>query len=583
MLLAVGLLQQRLTNGVTSDGCLYFAHLRSLVFDHDLQIGPELEILHLPPRPHDVVPIGPAILWAPLYLLVAAADWAGEWLGFWTRASGTALGLTGPYARAAFVSSFAAAAVGLVALHLRVRREFGRSTALLASGITLGATTLVWYVIFEPSMTHAPSFGTVALALVMTERWLVEREPTTRQGVTLGLLFSLVIITRPEDAVFLAFPAAALLFAPRYAGRRTPSILRTGRDMLVGAAPLLVVQVVMIARLLSANQFMLSGDQGYLNIWSSQWVDVLFSSRHGLLSWTPVVWVGLLGTVLYARRNPLWAVPALLAFVVLVWTNGSTQDWAGGWAFGGRRFTSVLAAFTPGMAAALAWTRRHPLAIIAPAAALVVGWNALLMSQYERQMLPPDESIRFDTLVRQQTELYLTPPYWYPFAFPANVLFAWREGLPIDRYDLLGSEPLRRQMYLPLNDWGSRFLLDGWENGAGDAFGSRHFLIGRQGTVVVPLDVPAATPFSVELEARADGPPLLGTAHLDVALNERPFGSVDLPIGAVPPARRAFIVPAGAHLWRRGYNRVTISRRGDVPPGVSLIVYALRLGPVQAR
>ena len=42
LLLVVLVAQQRLNEGVTSDGNLYFAYLRSLVFDHDLQIGPEL-------------------------------------------------------------------------------------------------------------------------------------------------------------------------------------------------------------------------------------------------------------------------------------------------------------------------------------------------------------------------------------------------------------------------------------------------------------------------------------------------------------------------------------------------------------
>src|SRR5262249_61187496 len=53
--------QQTLNNGITSDGALYFSHLRSVVFDRDLDIAAELEVLRQPPRPHHVVPIGPAI------------------------------------------------------------------------------------------------------------------------------------------------------------------------------------------------------------------------------------------------------------------------------------------------------------------------------------------------------------------------------------------------------------------------------------------------------------------------------------------------------------------------------------------
>jgi hypothetical protein len=226
----------------------------------------------------------------------------------------------------------------------------------------------------------------------------------------------------------------------------------------------------------------------------------------------------------------------------------------------------------------LAWFKRYPLAVIVPAICGIVGWNSLLMAQFERQMIPRDETVRFDTLIRQQLDLYLKPPYWYPFAFPANVWFAWREGLPVDRYDLLGSEPLRREMYLPLNDWSERFLMDGWVNGAGDSFGSRHLLAASSGTILVPLDVPSDAPFSLDIEARAEGASGGGTATLGVGVNGRPFGDFGLNLGAAAPARHVFTTPAGAKVWRRGYNRVTISRR-EVPPSAQVIVYALRLGP----
>src|SRR6266536_4653965 len=159
LLLFVLLAQIKWNDGVTSDGALYVAHLLSLVFDHDLQIDPELRFLGLPPRPHHVIPIGPTILWAPLYLMVAIGDWLGAAAGLWTRASGVALGSTWAYVEAAFLGSFAAAAVGLTALHLRLRREFGGAIALLTSLLIVGATTLPWYIVAEPSMTHAASFG----------------------------------------------------------------------------------------------------------------------------------------------------------------------------------------------------------------------------------------------------------------------------------------------------------------------------------------------------------------------------------------------------------------------------------------
>jgi hypothetical protein len=227
---------------------------------------------------------------------------------------------------------------------------------------------------------------------------------------------------------------------------------------------------------------------------------------------------------------------------------------------------------------ALIWVRQRPMAVLAPVAALAIAWNLLLMTQYQRQMLPKDETVRFDTLVRQQAQLAVEPPLFYPFAFPANVLFAWRERLPVDKYDLLGSEPLRRDMYLPLNDWGARFLLDGWLNGAGDAFGSAHFLAAPSATILVPLDVPPDLAFGIDVEARAAGQPSGGATRLAVAVNGQPLGDVPLEIGAAKPSRRMFSAPAAAKIWRRGYNRVTISRPPDAASSTTFIVYALRAG-----
>ena len=577
VLLAVLFAQQKLSNGITSDGALYFAHLRSIVFDHDLEIAPEIDALHQPQRPHHVVPIGPAIVWAPAYLAVAAVDRLGGATGAWTRASGIDLGLTAWYVQAAALSSFLMMAAGLIALHLRVRREFGPSIAITTSVLTLGATTLAWYVIFEPSMTHAVSFGCVAMALVLSERWLVDRKPTWRQGLMLGAWFSLVILVRPEDGVFLLFPAMAIAFAPVWRAALLPERLRAAGAMLLGAAPLLVLQGAALAWLMSTNTFsLLAGDEAYLTFFDARFFDVLFSSRHGLMSWTPIVWVALIGTIAYAKRRPIWGIPAIVAFLILVWTNGSAHDWSGGWAYGGRRFTSVLAAFAPGTATAIFAIYRRPLWLITPVAACVIGWNALLMTQYQRQLIPRDESLRFDALVRQQANLLLKPPFFYPFAFPANVLFAWREGLPVDRYDLLGSEPLRREMYLPLSDWGERFLLDGWADGANDASGSAHFLAAQSGTILVPLDVPPGTSFGIDLEARAAGAPAGGSTALDLAVNGRSLGSLPLVLNAAKPSRHDFVVPPGVKVWRRGYNRVTISRPLGAAPSITFIVYALR-------
>lgn len=160
-------------HGITTDGVVYFSQLRSVLFDHDLDVAREFEILNQPVRPNHIVPIGPTLFWLPLYLIVAGIDAIGRGLGVWNAPQDpSTLGLGLPYIRAALVSSFAVGAAGLLVLHGHLRREFGRARALATTLLIFGATTVFWYMVYEPSMTHAASFGLVAIFVVLVTRWV---------------------------------------------------------------------------------------------------------------------------------------------------------------------------------------------------------------------------------------------------------------------------------------------------------------------------------------------------------------------------------------------------------------------------
>jgi len=61
-------------------------------------------------------------------------------------------------------------------------------------------------------------------------------------------------------------------------------------------------------------------ETGYLPIRDFLWdspvfLELLFSSNHGLLSWTPILVLSLVGLVLFVRRVPRVGVPFLAAAV----------------------------------------------------------------------------------------------------------------------------------------------------------------------------------------------------------------------------------------------------------------------------
>jgi hypothetical protein len=563
LLLALGV-QFEDAHGVTTDGVIYFTQLRSVLFDRDLNVAAEFAYLGQPPRPYHVVPIGPTIVWLPLYLGVAAADAVGRSLGAWPAPSeGVALGLTLPYIRAALTSSFVVGSVGLVVIHRRLRAEFESGIAFLTSLLVFGATPLVWYMVYEPSMTHAASFGFVALFIVLAERW-TSVAMTRRHAILLGVTLGLAFITRPQEALFALFPAVLLMTAAAPLDTRVRAAARLAVWAFVGVVPFLALQAVHSTILMSRETFDLVGNDGYLDFVHSRWADTLWSSWHGFLSWTPLAYIALLGTAFYVRKHRPWAIAALLIVFLMAWINGSTADWAAGWSFGGRRFVSILAVLAPGLAYVVWQLARRPLIAVGIVVVLAIGWNQLLVAQYATGTLPKDAPVSFGQIVRQQAMLLTGPPFVYPFAFPANAWFAWRTGLPLDRYDLLGPESLRPSFDLPMNAAAGKFLISGWGPRASDAAGELRWIDGPQAELVLPLDIPADRDISLRIQARTRmlDPP--EPAMLKISINGRVLGTVTPDPQQLSEAM--FTVPAGTGILIRGFNRIAFEKDAAAPP-----------------
>jgi hypothetical protein len=622
LLYALGV-QMADTHGVTTDGVTYFTQLRSLVFDRDLDVAAEFAFLNQPPRPNHVVPIGPLLIWAPMYLAVAAVDTIGRGIGLWaTPGDPVGVGLGLPYIRAALFSSFAIGAAGLVALLLHLRREFSRLVAFLAVLLIFGATPLYWYMVYEPSMTHAASFGFVALFIVFSARWVgtpglksrrsVLEEPPDprlaapdprfpvagsrlpvadsrlpvadsrfpvagsrlpvagsrfpapgpRQCLLLGTLLGLAFLARSQESLFAIYPGLLVLTAAGVtAGDRVRGALRLAGWALLGALPWIAFQLLHSYVLFSRYEYQLVGQGGYFNPWHSRWTDTLFSSWHGFLSWTPVAYVAVIGTCAYLRREWRWAASALLVLFLTAWVNGATLDWAGGWSFGGRRFSSALVMLAPGLALLIEFVLRRPLVAVAPLVVGALWWNHLLMVQYTAGMLPKDEPVSFGRIVRQQVELHTRAPYWYPFAFPANVWFSWREGVPVDKYDVLSPETPKPTFSLAFDRVAERFLLSGWDVPGGDDWGPCWWIGGTPASLAVPLDLAGGdVTIRVRTRTRFEEPPMRANMALDV--NGREVGRF---AAGLPDATTAeIVVPADTAraLFRRGFNQLAFRSLG---------------------
>lgn len=379
---------------VFGDATHHFVQLRSLVFDRDLQFqneymrlyglaepvpGTEFIFSELTPTGHvrNYMPIGPAILWAPLYLLVAFGQSILSLAGLADRPDGFGRafqmvpGLTG---------IMAATAAAWQSWRLALRFSDTTSAAIATLAVWLGSHAL-YYSLVSPSYSHTESMLTGALFF---SYWLSTRHAmSTSRLIMLGALAGLCALMRWQDAVFVLIPAIEALLWRVSMRQRVLALAGSAAACLAVFSPQSAVWQVLYGRAFAVPQgpsFM-------------QWTEphpwlVLFSTNHGLFTWAPVLLLAAWGLIRFARAHQEVA-PQLAAVLVLSWyVNAAVADWWAGEAFGARRFLSLFPLFVLGVAVWLRSSRTAGPATrasglrIAIASGFVV-LNCLLLLQYQ--------------------------------------------------------------------------------------------------------------------------------------------------------------------------------------------------------
>ena len=170
-----------------------------------------------------------------------------------------------------------------------------------------------------------------------------------------------------------------------------------------------------------------------LKYWRSPSIsEFLFSSDHGLLSWTPAAYLSVLGLMVMFWRRKSVAGIFLITLSVGVYLLSST--WDEGSSFGSRRLTEAYPIFLFGFCSFLVIANRSPRALIGLACLFLVTWNFLLAGQVRRAEVPQMGTFRFSEAVSRGVDR-IYQKVGHPFAAPANWVFSWVYGVSPDRFD----------------------------------------------------------------------------------------------------------------------------------------------------
>ncbi len=413
------------------DAVQYYAYLRSMVFDGDLDFQNEYEHFYGTPdgtasgnvwltertpagRPPNMMSVGPALLWSPIYLLTAGAMWTLSLMGLARPPDGFSTGLQ----LSAGLAGVAYATVGAWLSFLSARRLFSAPVAFWAVLVAWLAGPAVYYSVISPTYSHATSLFAVSLFVLVWLRTIGRHD--NRRALMLGLTGGLAALVRWQDAIVLLLPAWELL-AGRVEGQvRTPRLVAFGAAATLGLLVAITPQLAAWQAVYGSVLVMPQG--GSFMRWSEPAVaQVLFSTRHGLFLWTPAILVATVGLWWLYRRDRVVGGAALVTLAVAVYVNAAVSDWWAGEAFGARRFISYTPLFALGLAAlgAKLDSGGHRVALRASAIGLV-AYNFLFLLQYQLFMRGHVDLVPYPETLKQIL--------FDRLLLPARIVAVWLHG-----------------------------------------------------------------------------------------------------------------------------------------------------------
>ena len=413
ILLVLFLLSLPLINPVVhGDGVGYYAYARAPLIQHNLhfeddwrhanlifkqsRIGPDGQLL---PDEYtetgyvgNLFTVGPAILWFPFLLIAHLVVLLLNLFGKHIAADGFSF----PYVLA---MAFGTATYGFLGLRLSfslARRYIAARWAFLATlGIWWGSS-LPAYMYFNPAWSHAHSAFAVALFLWYWDRTGPVR--TTSQWLVLGLISGLMVDIYFLNAVLLLLPLVESLLGYAACLKSQPQAVQTLllQNLLFLLTICFVFLPTVITRRIIFGSYFRFGSYSHLPWdWSApHWRAVLFSSDHGLFSWTPLLAFALLGLFLVPRASKTLAIYLALAAAAFYYLISSYPYWNGMSSFGNRFFISLTPIFVFGLAAAMGrlaeLLSRPRLARVLSTGILAsfVLWNLGMLYQWGAHLVP---------------------------------------------------------------------------------------------------------------------------------------------------------------------------------------------------
>ena len=407
------------------DGTGYYAYISSLITDGDLNF--EDEYSHMDPARYRLhfdetgnirelaytptgkvvnhYPVGPSLLWSPFFISAHAFVLLHNVI----RPGNPIIadGFSKPYLFLCAIGTAIYGFAGLLICYYMAKKLFGRIPALIAVFSIWFASSLLVYMYFLPFLSHA--FSTFVCSLFILLWWRVHETNRTRDWVFLGLVAGLMPTIHHLNGillVFIAFSFLEMLRARRIKDFGINALLFSS-SFVVGILPNLVAKYILYGfPLIDVDAY------SFWHFTSPRLIKVLFSSEHGLWTWTPILFLACLGFIPLTRRDKALGWRAIATFLVFWYFVASWGSWHGQSSFGNRFFISLTPIFILGLAAGINYLLRSDvlkvfswklkLFLTAGIIVILIFWNFGFIFQWGANMIPNRGPISWRTMIHNQ-------------------------------------------------------------------------------------------------------------------------------------------------------------------------------------
>lgn len=327
--------------------------------------------------------MGMAILYAPFFAL---AHLLAPLLGF--EQDGYSL----IYRYLIFLNAVIYGFLGLLVLRRVLLRYFTDYIAAWTLCIVGLATNLYFFTSWNTGMSHAGSFLLFALLFDFTEKWYANQR--LKYAVVVGLVYGLLTLIRPSDAMIVGVPALWGLTSLAAVRSRLAVLRRSWLHMVAAILCALAVgfpQLLFWKKYAGTFFYYSYGEEGF-DFSKPHLLEGIFGFQNGWLVYTPVMALALLGIgwLWKKRNNYFWCVVLILPVQLYLIYSYWCWQWTNG--FGARPMIQFYALLAIPLGGALAysfskkWLRWPVMAFVV----LCMALNVFQTWQFYKGLLWPE-------------------------------------------------------------------------------------------------------------------------------------------------------------------------------------------------